>query len=292
MPTSSIEPASLALSDPLAIAAYLGNLQARRVSKHTLNCYAGDLRQFEKYLASHHHITTLDRIQPKHLGLYQDYLSLAFPSPRTHSRKIASVRSYLGYAYESGLIEKDLCEEKPGGTRDVPLPIPSPVQVIRLVECFHLGTLERAVMELLMLGFKSGEIETITRTMVNLSLKAICVDRRIIKLTPRAQKAIEAFMNTGSIIAMIGPMFLSKHGRPIDRQHVSKIFVNACEQMEVTGIMPRDLRRLRGGELLLQGESNASLREQLGLGRLGSLAIYAHAASQLAALYANPFLRD
>ena len=86
----------------------------RGYSVHTIEAYNRDVAQLAKFLFLQHKFESLiewEKLSKDHLYEFQKFLSTKEYKPSTRSRKLASLKSFLGYLHRTGRINNDPSEK-------------------------------------------------------------------------------------------------------------------------------------------------------------------------------------
>lgn len=276
----------------------------RNASGHTVRNYISDIRQFISYLGRGKPPGDATRLEIRGFVVM---LRNKKNSPATIARKISSVRSFLGFMADEGIIPSNPAEGIPIPRQKKDLPrFLEPAEAAALVESPPGDTLsgirDRAILELLYsTGMRVGEL-------VELKLDSADVFSGVAKvsgkgkkqrLVPFGKKAADALVkymeirhellkNPKKDIKKDGKaLFLNMWGGKLSSRSVRRIMDKYIKIAgEKTGISPHSLRHSFATHLLNAGADIRTVQELLGHASLSATQIYTHtSAGRLKSVY-------
>lgn len=276
----------------------------RNAPKTTTKSYKIDLIQFQEYIADRHSVSDASHIEKHHLRLYIGYLNKQGYSRSTLQRKIASLRSFLKYAFKRGYLLKDASGLliTPKSEKRVPKYIAQPEINAALNEYESEYTAKsdalsdrfewirnQLILELLYsTGIRLSEL-------VNLDINDISIDQHQIKVTGKGNKERivpfgtsvaeplinyltlrAAFLSNNSFTEPVTALLLTKSGKRVYPRLVQR-FVKQflSEQTEAKKKSPHAFRHSFATHLLDAGADIRIIKELLGHSSLGTTQIYA-----------------
>jgi integrase/recombinase XerC len=297
----------------------------RNASAHTVAAYESDLSQFLAFLAGLAHVpvsalrvSAIDHLTIRgFLGeVYRRGLSRA-----TAARKLAAIRTFVGYLKREGLLDVNTAAVVATPKREQRIPVHLEVdEMTRLVEtpdtASALGRRDRAILELFYAsGLRLRELVGLDLEDVHLRAKLVRVlgkggKERVIPFNNSAAQAIRAYLADRSLFqhARIaqglkppgpsrrrgGPgsgddeaLFLNYRGGRLSPRSVQRLvarYVAACSTR--FGVSPHAIRHSFATHLLERGADLRAIQELLGHARLSTTQRYTHVnAAQLLAVY-------
>ena len=295
----------------------------RNASAHTVRAYESDLSQFLEQVAAHAK-TKVDELESSHLdrtairGFLAD-LHARGQSSASAARKLAAVRTFLGYLRREGIVDGDAGALVRTPKREVRMPAHlSETEMADLVSSpddAPLGRRDRAILELFYAsGLRLSELAGLNLEDVNLSARMVRVlgkgnRPRIVPFNTSTGTAIREYLKERELIvgrspATAGHDVRPKDGRRVRLQADHPLFVNyrgtrltvrsidRLVRRYVTatgtreGISPHALRHSFATHLLQRGADLRAIQELLGHARLSTTQRYTHVnAAQLLDVY-------
>lgn len=257
---------------------YLQYLEEKKnISPSTRQGYRKDLEQLALW-ADQKGIRTIQELDQNILQTYVRDLEMEGRAPRTIRRKLTTVRGYLTFLQEKGVLFKnyardlDLPEEEEENVRVLSLEEISAVLAAPDTSDW-MGIRDKALLELLYgSGLKVSQI--ISLRVKNVDLQVSCViiegknkEERMIPFGERARKSLLRYLSVMRK-RFSGPdqiLFINREGGAISRQSVWKIVRQYAKAAGVRGsVSPELLRTSLAVHLLEYGADLESVKDILG----------------------------
>lgn len=263
----------------------------RNASPHTLRAYRKDLEEFSEYCGS----VRPDEIELIDIRGFISEKIVSGNSKATASRKLASLRSFLGYLYEEGYVKKNVARLVSSPKTSRPLP-----KFLNVDDAFNLvqspvgigfrPVRDRAILELLYAsGLRVSEVEALRVEDVNLreglvKAKGKGMKERVVPIGQKAIEAIRSYLIERALFRKkrggsetTEALFLSRNGEPLSERQIRRIVVKYARQIGIEGaIGPHTLRHTFATHLLTSGADLRVIQELLGHSSLSTTQRYTH----------------
>lgn len=267
---------------------YLHNV--KKTSENTRLSYERDLRKFCLFL-NEQGIERVENITREQLEKYVYEMHQKQFKAATVSRKIASVKAFIHYLVETGVLTENIATflKPPKIEKRVP-EILTMGQVIKLLEQ-PSGTSpkevrDKAMLELLYAtGIRVSELISLKMEDLNLQMMyIICTDHnkeRVIPFGTKAKLALENYIKK-SRLELLGEkedniLFVNCSGQPMSRQGFWKIIKYYANMAQISSdITPHTLRHSFAAHLVENGADLRSVQEMLGHSDISTTQIYAN----------------
>lgn len=282
--------------------AYLDHLQAeRRLSPHTLENYARDLRELGRYAAGQER--PIERLDRSALEAFVRELMSRGLSPRSVARTVACVRGFYRY-----LVRSRRLDENPADDLQAPRAWPALPKYLALDEIDTLlaqpdpstpaGLRDRALIELLYAtGLRVSELVGLRPGDLNLEAGYLtCTGKgskeRIVPIGDEAAAWLRRYLATGRPVLLKGRrsprLFVNaRGGQALSRVGFWKRLSAYARQAGLRrGISPHVLRHSFATHLLERGADLRAIQMMLGHADLSTTQIYTHVLeARLRAVY-------
>jgi len=266
-------------------------LSAARLAPRTVDAYARDLRELERWLGGPPEAATAERLAGYVAQLRADGLAAT-----TIARRVAALRSFyrhqvlLGSRADNPAAELDL----PRRRRALPKTL-SPGEVERLIDA-AAGTAPRALRDRALVELLYGAGLRVSEA-VGLDRASVDLERRLVRCIGKGSK--ERIVPIGREAVDALRRYLAR-GRPyLDRRHRPELFLNAqggaltragaflilrrlagAAGLEPERVHPHLLRHSFATHLLEGGADLRSVQEMLGHADLGTTELYTHVSDR------------
>jgi len=275
----------------LYIEKFMKHLEVERgVSEHTIRAYRKDLGEFSSFCQS-----SPEAIEVIDIRGFISNLMIKGKAKSTVSRKLASIRSFLGYLHQEGYVKLNQAKLVPTPKAAKPLPNFLTVDdAFSLVESPHgvdfIRVRDKAILELLYgSGVRVGELARINIDEVNLREGLIKIrgkgkKERIVPFGNKAADALKLYMverilfkKKKAIPQTQGALFLNLRGSRLTDRQIRRIVVKYARAIGVGGqIGPHTLRHSFATHLLTGGADLRVIQELLGHSSLSTTQKYTH----------------
>lgn len=278
---------------------YLSN--ERHFSAHTARCYAADLDQFCKFLATKGEAEDMDqRLLSADGEMIRSFMADLHGKNycrSTVARKLATLRSFYKFLLRRGHLATNPVAGIRTPKQDKKLPKCLEVEEIErlMSNCDTttlLGARDRAILETLYsTGIRVSELVSLNIADVDLGSSVILVrgkgkKERVIPIGPAAVRAILHYLDLRRTMANNPKhdpvaLFINKHGQRLStrsvRRKLDKYLLDAGLDLSVS---PHTLRHSFATHMLRRGADLRSVQEMLGHQSLSTTQIYTHMTQQ------------
>ena len=279
---------------------YLHNI--RKTSENTRLSYQRDLKKLCIFLEEKH-VTDVENITGEDLQSYVIYMGEQQFKPATISRNIASIKAFVQFLTEKGMIQNNIVSALKAPKIEKKLPdIMTMNEVVVLLEQPSKNNpkelRDKAMLELLYAtGIRVSELISLRVEDLNLQMNyIICKDKnkeRMIPFGAKAKLALEKYV-TGARKDMLTEtgnniLFVNCSGLPMSRQGFWKIIKYYAKRAGIAAdITPHTLRHSFAAHLVENGADLRSVQEMLGHSDISTTQVYANMNhSRLRAVYAK-----
>lgn len=262
----------------------------RGASAHTIRAYSSDLRHLEEYLLSRgNNLASADRRQ-----LRGWLASLGTPgkrpAPASLARRVATLRSFFGWAHAEGLLPTNPAGllRGPRVPRTVPRILEVPEADAVMQRPSQHGLLElrnRALLELLYgAGLRVAEAVALDSTDVSIEERLVRIRSgkggkpRIVPFGPPAAAALDALLRQQRASASdeSAALFRNYQGGRLSSRSARRIVSEAGDSAGVARVHPHALRHACATHMLSAGADLRAIQEQLGHETLSTTERYTH----------------
>lgn len=286
----------------------------RNRSAHTVRAYESDLGQFLAQVARAAGVKrselTAAQLDRTAIREFLAELHKQGQSRATAARKLAALRTFLGYLRREGLMDDDPGALVATPKREVRMPAHlSEDEMGALIgaadTALPLGRRDRAVLELFYAsGLRLAELAGLDVDDVNLSARMVRVlgkggKERILPFNTSTASAIRTYLKDRDALVGVRPIRATRHQRLREPLFVNyrggRLTVRSLDRIvrryaalssPRTGISPHALRHSFATHLLQRGADLRVIQEMLGHARISTTQRYTHVnAAQLLAVY-------
>jgi len=259
----------------------------KNYSPNTLNSYAGDLTDFERFLRNEK-----AELSEESIRLYLKHLKNRGYNPFTIARKLSSIRSFLRYLE----VEKGCSLSFASALESPKLPFRLPkVLTLEEIECLlkapslstPKGYRDRTMLEVLYAtGARVSELVNLKLSDINFELGIVRIfgkgsKERLVPLGDYALEFLKVYVKEVRPKFLKGKktdfVFLNNRGKPLTRQRfwqIIKEYAKACGIEDK--VSPHVIRHSFATHLLSGGMSLRALQMLLGHSSLATTQIYTH----------------
>ena len=278
-----------------ALEEFLTALSAERnASRHTLDAYRRDVRDFLRVLGPRRR--ALDAARRDDVLAWMERQRHAGRKPATIARRLAALRGLYAHLVREGAIAENPTEyvEQPRRSRPLPRTL-SREAVTALVEAPDIATArgvrDRALLELLYAsGLRATEALTLRVADVNRSVGYVqCTGKgrkeRLVPVGGEALAWIDRYLTEARprLVAArrTSPLlFVGRRGRPLTRQSLWQIVLRAARRAGLRQrVSPHTLRHCFASHLLEGGADLRAVQMMLGHADISTTQIYTHLPS-------------
>jgi integrase/recombinase XerD len=278
-----------------ALRDFLATLSAERnASRHTLDAYRRDLRDFFALLARRR-VSPLTA-SPDDVVAWMEAQRTAGRKAATIARRMAALRGFYGHLLRERVVERDPTEhlEQPRRSRPLPRTL-SREMVAALVEAPDVttarGLRDRAMLELLYAsGLRASECLALRLGDVNGTAGYVqCMGKgrkeRLVPIGAEALAWLERYLAVGRP-QLLGAgresplLFVNPRGRALSRQALWQLVLRAARRAGVRQrVSPHTLRHCFASHLLEGGADLRAVQTMLGHADIATTQIYTHLPS-------------
>ena len=269
----------------------------RGYSVNTIEAYKSDIDQFATFLTCQQKLSSLirwNRLSEENLYEFQKFLSTENYKPSTRSRKLASLKSFLGFLHRTGQIDNDPSSKI--SLRVTRLKLPHTIsidQAIALVtkplsvSTTPIASRDEAMLQLAYAsGLRSSELINLNLDDIDLRANRVrCLGKgnkeRIIPFHSLAADRLGEYLNSHRIKLVTDlsgkALFLNSRGGRITRQGYWLTLKKYAQMLNLSdNITPHSLRHSFATHLLQGGAPIRHVQELLGHASISSTQIYTH----------------
>jgi len=276
---------------PLLVAEFLRTLQFNRYSENSLHSHRLDLKKFLTWLGVWDGDVVV-RLRTLGLDDLNDYVAhlQASLKPRTVARHLSSLKLFLDYVDQQGLISANPVHRMrfPEILSESPQLL-TPEEVVAFLEApspeHYLGLRDRAMLELLYSsGLKVNELLGLDVEDLFLDLAFLKVRarrERMVPMTPVAVAALRDYLENGRAQRLTNPhdpcLFPGRNGTRMGRVGFWALVRKYAQRAGITSpLNPRILRHSFAAHLLQNGMDLSDIRDLFGYVSLDATLQYAH----------------
>jgi integrase/recombinase XerC len=278
------------------VPAFLAELSARNLSRHTVAAYGRDLRQFEAFLREirHGEEPTAGSLTTRDIRRFVSWLSSSGYERRSTQRKLATVKSFSRFLVGEGVLELNPTAGLSAPKAERRLPTFLRAGEVEALFRDPAGPGERdlrdrAILELLYsTGIRLSELTGLRVENVDLTGGLARVigkgnRERVVPVGRAAVSALRKYAGTRSSVDRRrgGPLFVSARGKPLSGRTVQRIVARRLAQVsEARHLSPHVLRHTFATHMLNAGADLRAVQELLGHASLSSTQIYTHVTTE------------
>lgn len=269
------------------IEAFLAELQNKNFSPLTVRAYRTALGEFAQFCTARK-LSKEDALSPAQLRTFLANVQLSDPKRNTVLRKIATLRSFVGYLLRKGYLTKNPFKLLPSPKKEKLLPkFLSESETDRLIDTAahskHFALRNVALFELMYSsGLRRSEVTGLKVRDVdffNGLVKVLGKGRkeRLVPVTQTALQSLKDYLATRKNLQPGEALFLNKNGTPLTGDGLAYLFKNTAISSNLARrVTPHSLRHTFATHLLGHGCDLRSLQEMLGHQSLSTTQVYTH----------------
>jgi len=276
---------------------YIRLLRVRNLSKHTIDAYNRDLRNYIDFIKDMCKIDKLTEIRQEHIRSYIHFLNDKNLSSRTIARVLSSINRFHTY-----LCSENILSENPNTNikrRKIPQTLPNVLTVEEVEEIIGridtnsvLGLRDSALLELLYsCGLRVSEACILRGIDFLQDIEMIRVrgkgkKERLVPIGPKAMKVLNQYIlySRPSLLKRgleVGEIFLSRNGKPLTRMTIFNILTKYSTGAHIKKqISPHTFRHSFATHLLEGGADLRAVQKMLGHSNIVTTQIYTHLDKQ------------
>lgn len=277
----------------MSVDAFISYLQLEKnYSKHTIQAYERDIREFSSFCEEHHDVPSIIDIGYSMVRNWIVHLSSNEVSNRSINRKISSLRAYYKFLLKVGDISASPLTKHKSLKTDKRVEVPfsehemeEMLKAIPFDDDFE-GTRDKLIIELLYAtGMRRAELVNLRLNNIDFSQNTMKVlgkrnKERIIPLLPATASLIKTYLKHRSNLEKVqdpGVLLLTQSGLKIYEtlvyRTINKYFSLVSPKVKKS---PHILRHTFATHLLNRGADLNSVKELLGHSSLASTQVYTH----------------
>ena len=269
------------------IEAFLAELQNKNFSPLTVRAYRTTLGEFARFCTARK-LSKEDALTPAQLRTFLANVQLSDPKRNTVLRKIATLRSFVGYLLRKGYLTKNPFKLLPSPKKEKLLPkFLSEPETDRLIDTAahskHFALRNVALFELMYSsGLRRSEVTGLKIKDVDFFNGVVRVlgkgrKERLVPVTQTALQALKDYLATRKNPQPGDALFLNKNGTPLTGDGLAYLFKNTAISSHLARrVTPHSLRHTFATHLLGHGCDLRSLQEMLGHQSLSTTQVYTH----------------
>ena len=269
------------------IEAFLAELQNKNFSPLTVRAYRTTLEEFARFCTARK-LSKEDALTPAQLRTFLANVQLSDPKRNTVLRKIATLRSFVGYLLRKGYLTKNPFKLLPSPKKEKLLPkFLSESETDRLIDTAahskHFALRNAALFELMYSsGLRRSEVTGLKIRDVDFFNGVVRVlgkgrKERLVPVTQTALQALKDYLATRKNPQPGDALFLNKNGTPLTGDGLAYLFKNTAISSHLARrVTPHSLRHTFATHLLGHGCDLRSLQEMLGHQSLSTTQVYTH----------------
>jgi len=260
----------------------------RQLSPHTVAAYGRDLAALARWCEAAQ-LTQWQQLDHQHVRSFAARSHAGGLDPRSVQRRLAAVRSFLGFLLREGAVQQNAALEvrAPRAARRLPLTLDVD-QMARLLSLQPLDALQvrdLALMELLYSsGLRLAEIIGLTLPDLDLVSRQVRVlgkgrKQRIVPVGQLAVGALQRWLLERAALAAPGELavFVGQRGRPLGARAVQlRVAAHARTMGVPLHVHPHLFRHAFASHLLESSHDLRAVQELLGHASLSTTQIYTH----------------
>ncbi len=270
------------------IEGYLEYIRANKnLSKNTFKSYKDDLVEFARFIKTNE----IKTIQDSEINKFINYLSSKF-SPKSHSRKLSSLKNFFNYLFESKIIESNPVDkiDFPKLPRSLPKFL-NEKEVKILLDKTYQDTSGRGLRLSVMLeilyatGVRISELIKIKKGDINEDFSSILIQgkggqHRVVPLFGRALNSLKNYFLSNEKDQINSPFLFpsrSKDGH-ITRHRFFQLLKKLANECNISSkkVSPHVIRHSFASHLLDRGVDLRIIQESLGHKDISTTQIYTH----------------
>ena len=273
----------------------------RGSSNHTVESYHSDIVQFESFLGKYYNCLLEHKwgeVDNETIRSYIKFLNDRGYLPSTRARKLAAIKSFLGFLHHEGVISSDPSDEITLPRQGSKLPNVISVEKIRyLIEStlihskYPIAERDHALLNTAYAtGMRATEIVSLNISDIDLRANRIkCFGKgskeRVVPIYPAASNSISTYIRKGrkSLLksTQSDAVFLNKRGQRVSRQGFWLILKRYARLNDLDHtVTPHTLRHSFATHLLEGGAPINHVQELLGHASIATTQVYTHLTTE------------